>query len=202
METDLEFVQRCVRGERRAWDEFLTRYSRLIYASIFTAARCSGVFLSPAEKDDIFQETVLSLLDENFRRLRSFRGLNGCRLASWLRQVTINLTLRRISRQRPGFSLDEEDAAGVALKETLADPGMSSAEAAQSHEEISRLAECIESLELRDKYFLELNLQLGLNIEEIKEHLKITRGAADMRKARIVERLRDCFQGKGMPGNG
>lgn len=202
METDLEFAQRCSRGDRQAWDEFLTRYSRLMYASIFTAARSVGAVLSSGEREDIFQETILSLIDDNFRRLRGFRGLNGCRLASWLRQVTINLTFRRISRMRAGVSLEEEDAFGMALKETIVDPGTSSAEAAQANEGIGRLSECIELLEMKDKYFLELNLHLGLNLEEIKDHLKITRGAVDMRKARIVERLRECFKGKGMMSDG
>jgi RNA polymerase sigma factor (sigma-70 family) len=202
METDLEFAQRCAGGDRQAWDEFLIKYSRLIYTYIFSSARSCGATLSSTEKDDIFQEIILSLLDNNSRKLRSFRALNGCTLASWLRQVTVNFTLSRLSRRMPLVSFDGEEPSGRALEDTVADAAKSAALAAQESEDISRLAECIEALENGDKYFLELNMHLGLNLEEIREHLKITRGAADMRKARIVERLRECFKGKGVIADG
>jgi RNA polymerase sigma factor (sigma-70 family) len=198
METDLEFAQRCTNGDKQAWEEFLIRYSRLIYTYIFSSARSSGIVFTSQEKEDIFQEIILSLIDNNSRKLRSFRSLHGCSLASWLRQVTINFTLGRIARRIPAFSLEQEDRTGLALKDSIADPGRSVTETAQAKEDIHRLTECIELLETGDKYFLELNLGLGLNIEEIREYLKISRGAADMRKSRIVERLRECFKGKGV----
>jgi RNA polymerase sigma factor (sigma-70 family) len=198
METDLEFARRCANGDRQAWEEFLIRYSRLIYTYIFSSARSSGAVLSPQEKEDIFQEIILSFIDNNCRKLKSFRALNGCTLASWLRQVTINFTLNRITRASSAVSLDQDDFAGFALKEGIVAPQRSAPDVLQAKEEIGRLTECIELLETGDKYFLELNLHLGLNLEEIKDHLKISRGAADMRKARIVERLKECFKGKGV----
>ena len=34
-------------------------------------------------------------------------------------------------------------------------------------------------------------------LEELKKHFKLSRPAIDMRKSRLIERLRDCFRGKG-----
>jgi RNA polymerase sigma factor (sigma-70 family) len=197
MESDLEFARRCASGDRQAWDEFLIRYSRLIYTYIFSSARSAGIVLSAQEKDDTFQELILSLLNDNFRKLKTFRGLNGCSLASWLRQVTVNFTLNRSAR-KAAVSLDQPYAGELSFKDSIPDTGKHVAEAFHEREKIIRLTECIELLETGDKYFLELNLHLGLSLEEIKDHLKITRGAADMRKARIVDRLRECFKGKGL----
>jgi DNA-directed RNA polymerase specialized sigma24 family protein len=42
-----------------------------------------------------------------------------------------------------------------------------------------------------------LLINRGLKPEELKEHLRLSRGAIDMRKSRIIERLRDCFRSKG-----
>jgi DNA-directed RNA polymerase specialized sigma subunit len=49
-----------------------------------------------------------------------------------------------------------------------------------------------------DKYFLELYLNRGLKLEEIKKVLRISRGAVDMRKAGIMSALRDCFKRQGL----
>ncbi len=199
METDLEFAQRCARGERQAWDEFLVKYSRLIYTYVFSAARSSGVLLTLPEKEDLFQEILISLIDDNFRKLKSFRALNNCSLASWLRQVTINYTLNRVEKKMPPLSYDEETVPGRARSEQIMASGTTPNRIVEENENILRLSECIETLALDDKYFLELNLSQGLNLEEIREHLRITRGAADMRKQRIVARLRECFKMKGLP---
>jgi len=198
MSTDLEFSQRCANGDRQAWDEFLVKYSRLIYSYIFSAARTAGKQLSPSEHEDIFQDIVLSLIDNDSRKLRSYRALNGCTLASWLRQVTVNFTINHLVKTGAAVSLEEENHLGLSLKELIPDYGRLVSDTSSEKEHIGRLGECIDRLETDDRYFIELNLNQGLNLEEIRGHLKITRGAADMRKARIVERLRDCFKGKGV----
>jgi len=198
MSTDLEFSQRCANGDRQAWDEFLVKYSRLIYSYIFSAARTAGKQLSPSEHEDIFQDIVLSLIDNDSRKLRSYRALNGCTLASWLRQVTVNFTINYLVKTGAAVSLEAENYQGLSLKELIPDYGRLVSDTSSEKEHIGRLGECIDRLETDDRYFIELNLNQGLNLEEIRGHLKITRGAADMRKARIVERLRDCFKGKGV----
>jgi len=52
-------------------------------------------------------------------------------------------------------------------------------------------------LESNEQYFLDLLLNQELTLDEVKEHLKINRGAVDMRKARILQKLQDCFKKKG-----
>ena len=106
---DLEFVQRCVSSDKPAWDEFVERYSRLIYNYIHSVFRIKGINLSHQDNiNDIFQSILLSLVKDNFKKLKSFRGKNGCTLASWLRQVTINFTLDYLRSLKTDISLDEE----------------------------------------------------------------------------------------------
>ena len=59
------------------------------------------------------------------------------------------------------------------------------------------LEDCISRLDSDDRYFLELYLNRGFSLEELKGILRAARGAVDMRKSRIIERLRDCFRRKG-----
>ena len=57
---------------------------------------------------------------------------------------------------------------------------------------------CIrDSLNTDDKLLLEFNLNQGVRLEDLKDLLGLSRGAIDMRRSRIIEKLRDCFKEKG-----
>jgi RNA polymerase sigma factor (sigma-70 family) len=195
---DLEFVQRCVKPDKLAWDEFLNKYSRLIYSYIYKVINIKGYSLTQVHIEDLFQEIIFSLVKDNFRKLKSFKALNGCTLASWLRQVTINFTIDSLRKLKtPALSLDQEDADGFSLKGIIADPTKTASAAAVEKENLASLADCIQKLDLDDKYFMELHLNIGITLEELKDIFKLSRGAVDMRKARIIQRLKECFKGKG-----
>jgi RNA polymerase sigma factor (sigma-70 family) len=194
---DLEFVQRCVKGDSRDWDEFLKRYSRLIYNYIHKVLDAKGQAFTQEHINDIFQEIFCALIKDNFKRLRSFKARNGCSLASWLRQVTINFTIDYLRKIKPAVSLDEEIGEDFSLKDVLADKTAFITDTLSHEERLKSLNDCIDKLGRDDKYFLELLINRGLKPEELKEHLRLSRGAIDMRKSRIIERLRDCFRSKG-----
>ena len=92
--TDLEFIRKCTTGKRKYWHEFIDRYARLIYAYILSVLKYKGIVrMSEETIRDIFQEIVCSLVDNKFRKLKTFTAKNGSSFASWLRQVVINNTL-------------------------------------------------------------------------------------------------------------
>ena len=195
---DLEFVQRCVRADKPTWDEFLRKYSRLIYNYIYSVLKIKGFLLTEENIADLFQEILFSLVKDNFKRLRSFKGKNGCSLASWLRQVVINSTIDYIRKSRALMdSLDEENNDELSLKDTLKDDSILVSESIIQEEKSVQLKECIEGLDNEDKYFLELHINRNLGLEELKRLLGISRGAIDMRKFRIISRLKECFKSKG-----
>ena len=194
---DLEFVQRCVGGDKIAWDKFVEKYSRLIYNYIYSVLKTKGFILAAENINDLFQEIFLSLINDNFKKLRSFQARNGCSLASWLRQVVINHTLDYICRIKPAVSLEEETVDDSSLKDILVDNTPEVGDTLIQKEKLSHLRECIEGLDNEDRYFLELYINRSLSLVELKNILRISRGAIDMRKTRITSRLRECFQKKG-----
>lgn len=194
---DLEFVQRCVKGDKLAWDEFVEKYSRLIYHYIRSTLKVKGSLLTQENIEELFQGLFLGLIKDNFRKLKSFKARNGCSLATWLRQVAVNYTLDYIRKSRPTLSLEEGSEAGWYKEELFIDGSGAMVEAIYDKERFGRLKECIDGLGNDDRYFLELHINKGLQLEDLKRHFKISRPAIDMRKMRIIERLRDCFRGKG-----
>lgn len=195
--SDLEFIQRFVKGDRLSRDEFLRQYSRLIYNYIHNVLDTKGYAFVQAHIQDIFQELFCSLIKDNFKKLRSFKAKNGCSLASWLRLVTINFTIDYLRKIKPAVSIDEELDDEFSLKDILSNDSTSPPDALSLEERLSALKGCIKKLDTDDKYFLELHINQGLSLKVLKGIFRVSRGVVDMRKSRILERLRDCFRSKG-----
>lgn len=194
---DLGFVQRCLTGDKRSWDEFLKKYSRLIYNYIYNILNTRSYSFAEHHINDIFQELFCSLIKDDYRKLRSFKARNGCSLASWLRQVTINFTIDYVRKIRPALSIDEQANGEFSLKDTLKDSSESTPDKLNREEMLKTLKDCIKKLGSDEKYFLELHINRGIRLEELKGIFKVSRGAIDMQKSRLIERLRECFQSQG-----
>ena len=194
---DLKFVQGCLKGNKQSWSEFLSRYCRLIYNYIYSVLAVKGYSPSPEQVEDIFQEIFHTLIKDNYKKLATYQAKNGCSLASWLRQVTINFTIDYLRKLKPVVSIDAQDEEGFSLADTLQDLSAGAAEFLKDQDRRKTLQECIGLLEADEQYFLELLLNQELTLDEIKDCLKINRGAADMRKARILQKLTNCFKKKG-----
>jgi RNA polymerase sigma factor (sigma-70 family) len=194
---DLEFVRGCLKGGKQSWVEFISRYSRLIYNYIYSVLSVKGSSVSTEQVEDIYQEIFHALIKDNYKKLATYRGLNGCSLASWLRQVTINFTIDYLRKLKPTVSMDIETEEGFCLKEIIPDLSSGAADFLNHQERRKTLEECIDLLESGEQYFLELFLNQELSLDQIKEYLKINRGAVDMRKGRIFQKLQDCFKKKG-----
>jgi hypothetical protein len=73
-EQEKTLIAGCVRGEKAAWDEFVEQYSKLVYHTIRKTASLYHVELRDEAVDDLFQEFFHSLLRDNCKKLRQFRG--------------------------------------------------------------------------------------------------------------------------------
>ncbi|RJO63708.1 MAG: sigma-70 family RNA polymerase sigma factor [Candidatus Omnitrophota bacterium] len=194
---DLQFVQNCVNQNPGAWEEFLDKYARLIYSYIHGVFRYRGRNASSDTINDIFQHILHSLVKDNFKKLRSFSARNGCSLATWLRQVAIHASIDYLRRSKPAISLDEENEEGFSLIEKLSDDSVPVQQILYNDELKEQLTECINILDEDEKYFIELHIRRNIALEELRIHLGISRSAIDMRKSRIVAKLRECFKKNG-----
>jgi RNA polymerase sigma-70 factor (ECF subfamily) len=197
---DLELLQSCLKGDKQAWADFISHYSRLIYNYIYSVLSVKGCSISTEQVEDIFQELFQALLKDNYKKLATYRGKNGCSLASWLRQVAINFTIDYLRKLKPMVSMNAQNKEGFSLGDTFVDLSAGAIEFLNHQDKRKTLEECIDLLEFDEQYFLELFLNQELTLDEIKDHLKINRGAVDMRKSRILQKLQECFKKKGFLG--
>jgi len=194
---DLRLVRRCLRREKRAWDEFIQRFSGLIYSYILSVFKSRASYQFKVNNiDDAFQEIFLLLTKDNYRKLKTYQGRNGCSLASWLRQVVINFSLDYTRNSKPLLSLDQAYKDKGRIKDFIIDQTVSAKDKLIEGERITQLKECISGLGNEEKRFLELHVNRGVSPDRLTKVFKVSRGALDMRKARIINHLRRSFRRK------
>src|SRR6201987_4406188 len=84
-QTDAQLVSRCRAGDPEAWNEFVERFSRYVYAI------CGrGFRLAEHDAEDVFQEVFARA----FERLSELRSDEAVR--PWLAQLTRRLCIDRL----------------------------------------------------------------------------------------------------------
>jgi RNA polymerase sigma factor (sigma-70 family) len=101
-QTDAQLVSRCRAGDPAAWNEFVERFSRYVFAI------CSrGFRLAEHDAEDVFQEVFARA----FERLSELRSDDAVR--PWLAQLTRRLCidkLRLLARDTPSDTEQDERA--------------------------------------------------------------------------------------------
>lgn len=195
---DRGLLKFCIQGDKSAWDNFVQKYSRLVYKYIYNILKVKGLQCEPDTVKDIFQGFFLSLIEDGYSRLKKYKGRHGCTLSSWLRTLTINFTIDYLRKIKPALSLDEEIGEDFTLSDTLTAGADSSRQFLKNKERLEHLEQCIDTLGADDKYFLDLYMEKRVTTQQMMNLLRINRSALDMRKFRIISRLKDCFRKKGV----
>jgi RNA polymerase sigma factor (sigma-70 family) len=195
---DLELIQSCSNGDKHSLEEFLSRYSRLIYNYIISVFRNKNCKTSYDLVSDIFNEFFCFLFKDGCRKLKSFKAKNNSTLATWLRVVTIHFTIDYLRSQKESISLEEEDSRGLTLQEKISSDALSAPDFVYNQEVLNSLSECTELLDPDERLFIELHVHQGVKLSLLKEYFNISRGSIDMQKSRIIAKLRDCFRKKGI----
>ena len=177
-----ELLEGCISGNREEWDIFVKRYSKLIYHTIYKTLRVNDQPANPDDVNDLFQEVFTSLCAENSKKLRMFDPRKGCNLPSWIRMITVRMTIDHLRKNRPLASVDdlpiEPSQAGD--QETII-----------NEESISHIRKLLEKLPAKDKLLIELSYMRELPPEEVAQILHISVGAFYTRKNRIIDKLKN-----------
>ncbi len=97
-------IKGLVAGNKEDWDEFVDLFGRLIYKTF----HAPSFRFSKEEIDDLFNDFMILMLKDNFRKIRLFEGRNNCSLPSYLRKIAVNLAIDRQKRliRRKAYSLN------------------------------------------------------------------------------------------------
>jgi RNA polymerase sigma-70 factor (ECF subfamily) len=176
--TDIERVERCLKGEQEAFDELVREYQRPIYRLCFRYVR------NAEDAYDLAQDAFLRAYQglHTFNRRSSFK--------TWLYRVAINNCINHAQRRKVrGEEVDME-------VELTMDPTVHIHDAAEQKEQLQILRRSLDVLPPRQQAAIKLRVYDELSYEEIAKVLKCTVstaktnvffGLANLRKVMKVE---------------
>ncbi|HKB90375.1 MAG TPA: sigma-70 family RNA polymerase sigma factor [Opitutaceae bacterium] len=183
---DRILVDRFKSGDPAAFDEMVSRYWGRIYAMVNQLLR------NPQDAEEVTQDAFIRA----HRGLVNFRGESA--FSTWLYQIATNLARNRywywwrrkrdksVSFDQP-LASDNETTLAEVFPAEVETPG----DATVTREFVSRVAECMETLNSKHREILILRNIKNLSYEEIAEILKISVGTVKSRIARARESLRE-----------
>ena len=187
-EKEKTLIASCLRSEKPAWDSFVLQYSNLVYHTIKKTLNLHHAEPRADLVEDLYQESFISLLRNDYKKLRQFRGAHGCSLASWLRIVTTRSTIDYVRKR----ALPSGEVAGATSRHSP-DP----AEPFINKQQERLLNEAIQSLSPRDRILLDLCYRQALGSEQIAFLLKTSVNAIYTQKSRVLEKIREVLRRSG-----
>jgi len=89
-------VERCIKRDRKAWEQFVERFSGLLYFSAAERLKRNGIFFGQQDLEDIVQGIFLDIWSK--RRLEEVRERN--KITGWLSIVAQNRALNHMVRKK------------------------------------------------------------------------------------------------------
>jgi RNA polymerase sigma-70 factor (ECF subfamily) len=178
--TDEALAERCLAGNRRAFDELVQRYHRRVYGL------CRRMLGEDEEAADVAQEVFVRA----YRHLDQFDPSR--RFKPWLMTIATNLSVNRLKGRRPeAESLDQPAGDEQRGPREAAEPGAGPAQTVEAGEFRERLETAIR--ELPDQYRIVALLRYGegLAYEEIAAATRLPLGTVKTHLFRAKQKLRE-----------
>lgn len=192
---DGDLIKRCLSGcDKTAWELFVKRYSRVIWGSIHKTFKTYSFQNSKEDAEDIYSAVFLSLVEDDFRRLRQFRSENACTLSTWLSVVTVRKTIDYIRQDKRQLFVETEVEEGDLLANHP--DKRNGADALLEQKQMSvALESALAALSPEDRETYDLLFAKGLPPERVAERLGVSISAIYSRKSRMLGKLKKSLQG-------
>jgi len=113
---DTANLDRLVAGDKEAWDEFVQRHARVIYAAVQRRLVPAG---RAGDADDVAQDVFLKLCGRNFHLLRNYDPTRA-KLTTWLTVIATSTAIDHLRRQSaPTTALDLAPESVLAVEPKL-----------------------------------------------------------------------------------
>jgi RNA polymerase sigma-70 factor (ECF subfamily) len=193
---DKEIIFGCITCRKDALEAFVKKFSDPIYRSIQYYLRTSNISYSRQDLEDLHHTIFLRLFEKRCKKLRQYKGKNGCSLHSWVRMIAVRTVidyLRKenvdaLGRQKSYLLIEELDFLKSENPTPLA--------LIDRNEEWALVQDGIKKLRPRERLFLKLHCMKGLSIQEVADIMGISEANAYSVKHRAIQRLRSHVKSK------
>ncbi|MBF0451015.1 MAG: sigma-70 family RNA polymerase sigma factor [Candidatus Magnetomorum sp.] len=188
-EEDRALINACIDGDIKAVEDLICKYSPLVYRYVQQTYLSSNVPYNEEDLKEQHNSVFVLLLEKKCRKLRQFRGKNGCSLASWVRLITCRSVLNQL-RENSGDAtwinsrVPIEDASDIFSDE------LGAMEAMEEEEKRRLIKGCIQKMSARDRLFIKLHIEQELPLSKVALVMQISVANTHTLKHRSIERLK------------
>lgn len=180
-EIDRQLIDRCLRKDPGAWNDFVDRYMGLIYHVIHHVSHARSVVLSTPDLEDIAAEIFLEIVDDDYNVLHKFKGASS--LPTYLTVVARRICVKEVIKRQREAELGHSSA----HRSLMGDDASAEAEAIASAEEVERM---LENLPEREAEVIKLYHLKYLNYRQIGKQLGIAENSVGPILARARQHLK------------
>lgn len=188
--SDNVLINDCLAGDQAAREQFVRRFSRLVFSAIHGAVKAKGAVLSEQDIEDLHNTVFVSFFDRRCRKLRQFEGRNGCTLASWVRMVAVRTVLDHLRRGRDALARPERVAPLEFTCELAAGEQASPWAWVQAKEQRELIQQGLQRLSDRDRLMIQLHCLEERSLAQVALMLDVTEANVHSVKHRAIQRLK------------
>ena len=187
--TDRELLKFVLRSDARGWAELIRRFRPLIYRCITKVTLKYAPSLSGADLDEIYADVMMQLVRDDMHKLRIYNPARGTKLGSWIGMISVNAAydFLRSAGRRP--LLDKVDGAIDPHEECDRTP----LDQLIEKERWDHLNGLLADFTDKDRTFVELYYQKGLEADEIAAEMQISLKTVYSKKHKIRAHLVRCL---------
>jgi RNA polymerase sigma-70 factor (ECF subfamily) len=188
--SDRELLKFVLRSDSRGWAELIRRFRPLIYRCITKVTLKYAPSLSSADLDEIYADVMMQLVRDDMHKLRIYNPARGTKLGSWIGMISVNAAydFLRSAGRRP--LLDKVDGNLDPHEECDRTP----LDQLIEKERWDHLNELLSDFTDKDRHFVELYYQKGMEADEIAAEMQISLKTVYSKKHKIRAHLVRCLQ--------
>lgn len=190
-----EIMQRCIQGDDAALEQFVTSFSSLVYRCIQHVYKMRHLGRVSMELDDLHNTVFLRLFENNCRKLRQYKGTNGCSVATWIRVLTVRIVIDHLRKEQVDALTHRQAVLPIELLDAGPDGQSEPWPELERAEQWRRIREGMEALMPRDRLFLRFHCLEGFSVGETASLMGLTVSNAHSVKHRAIRRLREAVLG-------
>jgi RNA polymerase sigma factor (sigma-70 family) len=187
---DRELIDGCIAGDKPSREDFVRRFSRLVYAAIVRTLKSKGAQIVEQECDDLHNSVFLSFFTNRCAKLRLFEGRNGCSLASWVRMITVRTVLDELRRGSDMLSR-RENRANLDLDRMAPEAQASPWACMVGKEQRLLMQKGLQRLCPRDQLVIRLHCLEERPLSQVAEIMEVSQSNIHSVKHRALRRLKD-----------
>ena len=186
-EIDRQLLDRCLKHEAGAWNDFVDRYMGLIYHVIHHVSHARSLALSADDVEDLAAEIFLGVVDDDYRVLRHFKGNSA--LPTYLTVVARRICVKEVVKRHREAELGHVTMSRAVVGEDSNED----AEPVATAEEVERM---LKELPEREAEVIRLYHLKYLNYRQIGKQIGIPENSVGPILAKARKRLRKMAEQK------